>query len=112
MLYAILGLAVATCQLQSANGRWMGSCGVLFGEHRTLTLAPAKSITTGVWRKDATPTSVWAGDITDSGSSPYAVEVEQLAGRCNRERHRDRDADRRGGAGGCSDGVGWHVHGG
>jgi hypothetical protein len=67
---------LATCQFHPANGRWAGSCGVLFAEHRTLTVAPAESITTGVWRKGVVPTTVWSGDMTDSGSSPYAVEVE------------------------------------
>jgi hypothetical protein len=69
-----------TCQFQSANGLWTGSCGVLFAEHRTLTIAPAKSITTGVWQKGATPTAVWSGQMTDSASSPYAVEVEIYSG--------------------------------
>lgn len=73
-------LSSATCRFQPGNGHWTGSCGLLFAEHRTLTLAPAKSITTGVWRKGAVPTAVWAGDMTDSGSPPYAVEVEIYSG--------------------------------
>lgn len=70
----------ATCQFQSASGLWTGSCGVLFAEHRTLTIAPAESITTGVWKKGATPTAVWSGKMTDSASSPHAVEVEIYSG--------------------------------
>mgnify|MGYP001362517680 CR=1 FL=1 len=81
MLYTVLGLAVATCQLQSsANGWWTGSCGTLFGENRTVTIVPAKSIATGVWRKDAAPTAVWSGDMTDSASSNYVVEIELYSG--------------------------------
>ena len=80
MLYAIVGLAVAACQFQSVNTQWTGSCGTLFGESRTVTLAPAPSITTGIWRKDSTPTAVYVGNMTDSGSSPYAVEIELYSG--------------------------------
>jgi hypothetical protein len=69
-----------TCRFQSAQGLWAGSCGVLFAEHRTLTIAPATSITTGVWQTGAAPTAVWSGQMTDSASSPYAVEVEIYSG--------------------------------
>jgi hypothetical protein len=41
-----------------------------------MTIAPAKSITTGMWRKGDDPTAVWAGDMTDSGSPNAAIEIE------------------------------------
>ncbi len=67
---------LASCQFHSVNGRWEGSCGPLFGQPSTMTIAPAKSITTGVWRKGDHPRAVWAGDMTDSGSPNAAIEIE------------------------------------
>ena len=43
-----------------------GSCGTLWDEVPVFTLSHAKAITTGVWRKDAQPTEVWAGTMADA----------------------------------------------
>jgi pimeloyl-ACP methyl ester carboxylesterase len=68
--------APSVCQFHPVNKSWEGSCGPLFGESRTLTITPAKTITTGVWRNGANPTSIWAGDMTASGSPNWPIEVE------------------------------------
>jgi hypothetical protein len=67
---------LASCQFRSVSGRWEGSCGPLFGQPSTMTIAPAKMITTGVWRKGDDPAAVWAGDMTDSGFPNAAIEIE------------------------------------
>jgi len=65
--------AVHVCQFRPVNGvGWKGSCGRLGGQTPTLTIASARAITTGVWRKGAGPTKVWAGDIT------YSDDVDQI----------------------------------
>jgi len=64
------------CQFQPGEKSWQGSCGSLFGERRTLTLASAEAITTGAWRKGVSPTSVWVGGMTESGSPNWPIEVE------------------------------------
>ena len=66
----------AVCEFHPGEKSWQGSCGSLFGENRKLTIAPAKAITTGMWRKGVNPISVWAGDITESGSPNWPLEVE------------------------------------
>ena len=66
----------AHCRFHSVNQRWEGACGPLFGQNPSLTLSPARSITTGVWRRGDPPLAVWAGDITDSGYPNAAIEAE------------------------------------
>ena len=48
----------------------------MFEQTPTLTIAPAKAITTGAWRKDVHPTSAWAGDMTDEGNPNQPIELE------------------------------------
>jgi hypothetical protein len=71
--------AVHVCQFRPVDGTWKGSCGRLGGQNPTLTIAPAKTITTGVWRKGDNPTTVWAGDITYSDDKDQ-IEIEIYAG--------------------------------
>jgi hypothetical protein len=82
-LLAIVGLfalgpsaAPSDCDFHLVKGRWEGSCGPLFGQTPSFTLSPAKAIASGVWRKGARPTEVWAGTMTDSGHSDAAIEIE------------------------------------
>src|SRR6266567_5454683 len=70
--------AVHICQLSPIKGAWKGSCGHLFRESPGLTIAPAKAITTGVWRKGVNPTAVWAGDLNYS-DGPDQIEIEIYA---------------------------------
>jgi hypothetical protein len=72
--------ALLSCQFHSITGPWEGSCGRLFGQDPTLTIARARSITTGRWREDVEPTAVWAGEITDSGGSNTPLELEIYQG--------------------------------
>jgi hypothetical protein len=59
------------------NDRWQGSCAAWAA---TFTLRPAKSITTGSWRKDMRPTDVWAGTEVDSGYVDSTIEIEFYSG--------------------------------
>lgn len=68
------------CVFQRVADHFAGSCGVLFDQTPTLTLRPSQAITTGVWRKDLHPVSIWAGDITEEGSSNEPVELEIYSG--------------------------------
>jgi hypothetical protein len=76
----LAALLTITCQFQPINDSYQGGCGTLFGENRTLMITPARTITTGVWRKDAAPTAVWFGDMTDTGSPNYPIEIELYSG--------------------------------
>jgi hypothetical protein len=66
----------AVCEFHPGEKSWEGSCGSLFGENRKVIIAPAKAVTTGVWRKNVNPTLVWAGDMTESDSPNWPLEVE------------------------------------
>src|SRR2546423_14920649 len=73
-------LAVHVCQFRPVNGvGWKGSCGRLGGQIPTLTIAPARAIMTGVWRKGTGPTKVWAGNMTYSDDVDQ-IEIEIYAG--------------------------------
>ena len=45
-----------------------------------MTLRTTTAITTGVWRDDIYPTSIWAGDMTDQGYPNAPLELEIYAG--------------------------------
>lgn len=67
------------CVLLEANKlvhRFEGSCGWLFGQEPKLRLKPAHAITSGWWRRGATPNAVWAGDMTDQGYPNADIELE------------------------------------
>ena len=70
----------ARCELTPINQRWEGSCGVLFGLLPTISIAPAERITSGVWRKDLLPTSVWAGQMTVPSLRSPPIEIELYSG--------------------------------
>jgi hypothetical protein len=72
--------ASSKCQFQSSNDRWTGSCGAVFDEAPVFTIAPAKSIATGVWRRGLHSKAVWAGVLTNAGDPDYPVEIEVYAG--------------------------------
>lgn len=59
--------------------RGEGSCGPLFGDLPVLfAVAPAKAVTTGVWRTDMRPAAVWAGKMVDA-ATPAMDEARRLA---------------------------------
>jgi hypothetical protein len=67
---------LAACQFRRDRDHWTGSCGAVFDENPTFTLAPAKAITSGVWKAGARPTAVWAGKLISAGDPDYPVELE------------------------------------
>jgi hypothetical protein len=67
------------CRFHSAGSGQEGSCGMLFDEVPIITIARTAAITTGVWRKDMTPTEVWAGTMSDA-EHPVLYEAERLVG--------------------------------
>jgi hypothetical protein len=67
---------VSPCLFNEASGHFEGGCGPLFGQTPAMTLAPAQAITTGRWRDDARPISVWSGDMTDRGYPNARLELE------------------------------------
>jgi len=77
---------VQTCKFSKVSGTWQGSCGPLFlqspqfMQNPTLTIAPAKAITTGVWRKRDSPTTIWAGEIKANTGEKLAIEIEIYMG--------------------------------
>ena len=59
----------------AASGAWTGSCGRMLDMDPTFTLAAARAITSGAWRRDAQPQSVWAGAIADASPADAGVEL-------------------------------------
>jgi hypothetical protein len=69
------------CLFSLAGGAFTGSCGPLFGETPTLTMHAAKGITTGTWRRDAHPVTVWTVEAKGSESlTTQPMELEVYAG--------------------------------
>jgi hypothetical protein len=71
--------APSTCEFHRSNGRWTGSCGAIFDENPVFSIAPSKSIATGIWRRGQSPQSVWAGVLKNAGDADYPVEIEVYA---------------------------------
>lgn len=68
--------SLSHCAFHRVDDHFAGTCGPLFDQTPGLTLRSAAAITTGVWRKDLQPTSVWAGEMTEAGSSNESIELE------------------------------------
>jgi hypothetical protein len=79
---ALLAVALLQCVFQPFGPTFVGSCGKLFNQMPGITLVSetTTAITTGVWRKDMTPVSVWNGEMTDQGYGKAPVELEIYAG--------------------------------
>jgi hypothetical protein len=71
---------LSSCQLHFADGRWKGACGPILDETPVLSIARAKAITTGAWRKDSAPSEVWAGEASDADTPHAPVELEVYLG--------------------------------
>ena len=71
-IFALAGLLIAlqapstpTCSLHRVADHWEGSCGALIeGKESSVAIKPATAITSGIWKKGETPSSVWSGTIT------------------------------------------------
>ncbi len=72
----------------SGNGR-EGSCGELFDEVPVFTIARATGVASGVWRKDAQPTVVWAGQMADA-EAPVMEEARRLVAAVTTKRYSSR----------------------
>jgi len=70
----------ADCVFQAATDHWAGSCGPLFDETPTFSIAPEGAITTGRWRDDNPPVAAWSGALSSAGDPDYPVEIEIHAG--------------------------------
>jgi hypothetical protein len=80
MLALVLAVALAHCTFSGAVGHLVGSCGHILDQDPKMTLAPRASVTDGVWRKDANPSAVWVGDMTDEGYPNAPIELEAYVG--------------------------------
>jgi hypothetical protein len=65
------------CRFHATKDGQEGSCGVLFDENPIFTLARVPGISTGFWRRDAKPSEVWAGKMSDA-ASPVMIEARQV----------------------------------
>lgn len=80
------------CRFHSAESGQEGSCGMLFDAVPIITIAHTAAITTGVWRKDMTPSEVWAGKMSDA-EYPVLYEAERLVGVVATKKYDDRLVD-------------------
>jgi hypothetical protein len=78
--YASTSPIPSHCVFDRVGDHFGGSCGALFDQTPAMTLSPATGITTGVWRDDVHPASVWAGDMTDQGYRNAPLELEIYTG--------------------------------
>ena len=58
--------AQVECAMDVSADHRGGSCGTLWDELPVFTLSRAAKITSGIWRKDAQPSEVWAGTMADA----------------------------------------------
>jgi hypothetical protein len=61
-----LSTAPVECSMDVSDDHPGGSCGTLWDEVPVFILSRATAITSGVWRRDAQPTEVWAGTMADA----------------------------------------------
>jgi hypothetical protein len=67
-----------TCIFHKSDDHWNGQCA---GQTATFTIVPSDSITSGIWRKDINPMTVWKGTMHDSENSDSPIEIEIYSGR-------------------------------
>ncbi|HEY2382979.1 MAG TPA: hypothetical protein VGK48_17520 [Terriglobia bacterium] len=65
------------CRFHATKDGQEGSCGILFDENPIFTLRRVPGIVTGFWRRDAKPSEVWAGKMSDL-ASPVMYEARQV----------------------------------
>jgi hypothetical protein len=68
---------LAECHFHSAAQRAEGNCGELFDESTVFSIERVKAVTTGVWQRDASPTQVWSGRMTNA-ENPAMDQVRML----------------------------------
>jgi hypothetical protein len=65
------------CHFHPAAQRAEGNCGELFDESTVFSVERAKAVTTGVWQRDASPSQVWSGRMTNA-ENPAMDQVRML----------------------------------
>src|SRR5665213_762454 len=70
----------AHCVLRSVRPSYKGTCGRIFDETPTLTLAPATAVKSGAWQPDRSPQSVWSGELSDDDNPHWPLELELYGG--------------------------------
>ena len=83
---------ISDCVFHGTSGRFEGSCGPLFGEASIFSVTSAAAVTTGVWRKDATPREVWAGTMSNA-AAPVIYEARQVIGTLTTKAYNSRLVD-------------------
>src|SRR6185437_7426645 len=69
--------APLNCAMDVSTEHPGGSCGLLWDELPIFTLERVNAVTSGVWRRDATPLEVWAGKMADA-EGPVHVESRKV----------------------------------
>jgi hypothetical protein len=80
MLGIVLALAVQHCTFSGSATHLVGSCGHMLDEDPTMTLAARANEIDGVWRRDADPSAVWAGTMSDADDPNAPIELETYGG--------------------------------
>jgi hypothetical protein len=65
------------CAMEVSTEHPGGTCGLLWDELPVLTLERVNAVTSGVWRRDASPIEVWAGKMADA-EGPVHVESRKV----------------------------------
>lgn len=65
------------CHFHPAAQRAEGNCGELFDESTVFSIERVKAVTTGVWQRDASPSQVWSGRMTNA-ENPAMDQVRML----------------------------------
>jgi hypothetical protein len=76
MLALMLAATLQHCTFTGSAAHLVGSCGHMLDQDPKMTLAPRTNVIDGVWRKDANPSAVWSGDMTDAGYPNAPIELE------------------------------------
>src|SRR5262249_52947781 len=58
--------SLVECHFHSPAQRAEGNCGELFDESTVFSIERVKAVTTGVWQRDASPSQVWSGRMTNA----------------------------------------------
>ena len=80
MLALLLALSVQHCTFSGSAGHLVGSCGHMLDEDPAMTFAARTNEIDGVWRRDAVPSAVWAGTMTDVDDPHAPIELETYGG--------------------------------
>ncbi|MGB6984422.1 MAG: hypothetical protein WBD74_00455 [Candidatus Aquilonibacter sp.] len=80
MLGVVLALAVQHCAFSGPATHLIGSCGHMFDQDPKMMLASRTNVIDGVWRRDADPSAVWAGTMSDADDPHAPIELETYGG--------------------------------